>query len=66
MLSQRFIESLVGLFLIFAISALSVLAFKVSGLTSLFPADSYDVTANFDEIGGLKSGRRSKLVGADW
>lgn len=54
MLPQRLIESLVGLFLVFAIIALSVLAFKVSGLTSLFPSKSYEVIATFDDIGGLK------------
>lgn len=54
MLPQRLIESLVGLFLIFAIISLSVLAFQVSGLTSLFPAKSYAVKAAFDDIGGLK------------
>lgn len=54
MLPQRLIECLVGLFLIFAIIALSVLAFKVSGLTTLFPEKSYEVTAQFDDIGGLK------------
>lgn len=54
MLSQRTIESLVGFFLLLAITALCVLAFKVSGLTSLFPAKAYTVTAMFDDIGGLK------------
>lgn len=54
MLPQRLIECLVGLFLIFAFIALSVLAFKVSGLTSLFPEKSYEVKAQFDDIGGLK------------
>jgi phospholipid/cholesterol/gamma-HCH transport system substrate-binding protein len=63
MLSQRFIESLVGLFLIFAITALTVLAFKVSGLTSLFPPESYNVIANFDEIGGLKVRAPIKIGG---
>jgi phospholipid/cholesterol/gamma-HCH transport system substrate-binding protein len=54
MLPQRLVESLVGLFLLFAITALTILAFKVSGLTSLFPANSYEVSASFDDIGGLK------------
>lgn len=54
MLSQRWIESLVGLFLLFAFTLLTVLALKVSGLTSLFPAKTYVITASFDEIGGLK------------
>src|SRR3990167_8904299 len=59
MLSQRLIESLVGLFLLFAMIALTALALKVSGLTSLFPSKSYTVTAAFDDIGGLK--RRSPI-----
>ena len=63
MLPQRFIESLVGLFLLFAIIALTILAFKVSGLTSLFPAKSYTVTAAFDDIGGLKVRSSVKIGG---
>lgn len=63
MLPQRLVESLVGLFLVFAIIALSVLAFKVSGLTTLFPEESYTVTANFDDIGGLKVRSPVKLGG---
>ena len=63
MLSQRFIESLVGLFLVVAMTALTVLAFKVSGLTSLFPAKSYVVTAAFDDIGGLKVRSPVKMGG---
>lgn len=54
MLPQRYIESIVGIFLLFAVICLTVLAFKVSGLTSLFPSDNYKVTAEFDDIGGLK------------
>ena len=54
MLSQRRIESLVGLFLLIGIFALMVLAFKVSGLTSFFKPGSYTVTAEFDDIGQLK------------
>lgn len=63
MLSQRLLESLVGLFLILAITALSVLAFKVSGLTALFPEKSYTVTAAFDDIGGLKVRSPVKIGG---
>lgn len=54
MISQRMIESLVGFFILAATVALVVLAFKVSGLTSLFKGDGYQVTALFDDIGGLK------------
>lgn len=63
MLSQRYIESLVGLFLLFALIALTVLAFKVSGLTNLFPAKTYKITAMFDDIGGLKVRAPVKIGG---
>jgi phospholipid/cholesterol/gamma-HCH transport system substrate-binding protein len=54
MLLQRTIESFVGLFLLAAIVALLLLAFKVSGLTSFFQPPGYNVTAVFDDIGQLK------------
>lgn len=60
---QKLTESLVGLFIVFAILALSVLAFKVSGLTTLFPPNSYTVNAEFDDIGGLKVRAPIKLGG---
>src|SRR3990167_3512176 len=63
MLPQRLIESLVGLFLLFALAALTVLALKVSGLTSLFPTKSYVVSAAFDEVGGLKVRSPVKIGG---
>jgi phospholipid/cholesterol/gamma-HCH transport system substrate-binding protein len=63
MLSQRTIETLVGLFLLAAIISLVVLAFKVSGLTSFFKADSYVVTANFDDVGQLKIRSSVKMGG---
>jgi phospholipid/cholesterol/gamma-HCH transport system substrate-binding protein len=63
MSSQRTLESLVGLFLIAALGALLVLAFKVSGLTSFFKAAGYDVTAQFDDIGSLKVRAPVKIGG---
>ncbi len=63
MMPQRLIETLVGLFLLFAILALTVLAFKVSGLTSLFPARTYTITAEFEDIGGLKVRSPVKIGG---
>lgn len=63
MLNQRLIEALVGLFMLFALMALTILAFKVSGLTSLFPAKTYSIKAEFDEIGGLKVRSPVKIGG---
>ena len=54
MLSQRTLEIGVGLFLMGAILALIFLAFKVSGLTTFFSQEGYEVTAAFDDIGQLK------------
>jgi len=63
MLSQRTIETSVGLFLLAAIGALLVLAFKVSGLTSFFKTEGYNVTASFDDIGQLKVRAAVKISG---
>jgi phospholipid/cholesterol/gamma-HCH transport system substrate-binding protein len=63
MLSQRTIESFVGLFLLAALSALIVLAFKVSGLTGFFKPAGYDVSAAFDDIGQLKVRSAVKVGG---
>jgi phospholipid/cholesterol/gamma-HCH transport system substrate-binding protein len=63
MLSQRKIESFVGLFLLAAIFALLVLAFKVSGLTSFFKEQSFVVSAQFDDIGQLKVRAPIKMGG---
>ena len=63
MTSQKLIESLVGLFIVAAALALLILAFKVSGLTSFFPYNSYYVTAYFDEIGQLKIRAPVKIAG---
>lgn len=63
MRQQRMVESCVGIFIIFAFIALSLLAFKISGLTSLFSSDSYIISANFDEIGGLKVRSPVKISG---
>ena len=63
MLPQRLTETLVGCFLLFAITAFTILAFKVSGLTTLFPTESYAVTASFDDIGGLKVRAPVKIGG---
>ena len=63
MLSQRSTETCVGLFLLVAICALILLAFKVSGLTSFFEVPGYNVTADFDEIGQLKVRASVKMGG---
>jgi phospholipid/cholesterol/gamma-HCH transport system substrate-binding protein len=63
MLSQRTIESFVGLFLLAAILSLLVLAFKVSGITSVFKEEGYRISAEFDDIGQLKVRAAVKIGG---
>ena len=63
MLPQRFVEICVGFFLLFMLVSLSFLALKVSGLTHFFPEESYIVTANFEDIGGLKVNAPVKIGG---
>ncbi len=65
MLSQRQIETLVGLFLVAAMAALILLALKVSGLTSFFNEPGYSVSANFEDIGQLKIRAAVKMGGVN-
>jgi phospholipid/cholesterol/gamma-HCH transport system substrate-binding protein len=65
MLSQRTIETFVGIFLLVAILFLMVLAFKVSGLTGFFKKEGYEVTAEFDDIGQLKVRGPVKIGGVN-
>jgi phospholipid/cholesterol/gamma-HCH transport system substrate-binding protein len=50
----RIMEFSVGCFIIAAVAALMVLAFKVSGLSMDTSKSSYAVTADFSNIGDLK------------
>lgn len=54
MYSRKITETLVGLFMLAGMLALLALALKVSGLTTYFGHQGYNVTAGFDNIGGLK------------
>lgn len=51
----RVIEVGVGVFIAVGFAALLVLALKVSNLASLSDSGSYELTARFDDIGGLKA-----------
>lgn len=48
-------ELMVGMFIAVGAAALFVLAMQVSNLSGFSPADSYTVTARFENIGGLKA-----------
>ncbi len=52
---NKVVDFIVGLFILLGLLGLLVLAFKVSGLTTIIGNDSYYVvTAEFDNIGSLK------------
>jgi phospholipid/cholesterol/gamma-HCH transport system substrate-binding protein len=53
-MTSRKIEILVGLFVAAAIAAFFMLAMSVSNMSSYSGGESYQVTARFDNIGGLK------------
>ena len=54
MIVNRHIEILVGVFIAAGLLALFFLAMQVSNLGALNTGDSYQVKANFDNIGSLK------------
>lgn len=60
---ERIIEIWVGFFMFFGILALLVLAFKVSGLSSSIGESGYNITAAFDNVGGLKVRSPVSLAG---
>ena len=63
-MDKRALEMTVGLFFLMAIAAFVVLALKVSGLgQSLSFAEGYTITANFENIGGLKPRARVTIAG---
>lgn len=52
---KSYLEVIVGFFIIAGIAALAALAFKVSGLAQWDAGNTYSITAEFDNIGGLKT-----------
>jgi phospholipid/cholesterol/gamma-HCH transport system substrate-binding protein len=53
-MDRRILDLWVGIFVVAGVGALFVLALQVSNAGSFSMADSYRVTAEFDNIGGLK------------
>jgi phospholipid/cholesterol/gamma-HCH transport system substrate-binding protein len=51
---QRYIDMSVGLFMLLGLLALLVMAMKVSNMSDFISHKSYNVTADFTDIGGLK------------
>ena len=53
-MTSRKIEILVGLFVAAAIAAFFMLAMQVSNMSSYGGGENYEISARFDNIGGLK------------
>lgn len=63
-MEKRTVEMTVGLFFLMAIGAFVMLALKVSGLgQSLSLGEGYTITAEFENIGGLKPRARVTVAG---
>lgn len=62
-MEKRSIDVWVGLFVLVGAAALLFLALKAGNLLSLSFGPSYDVTARFDNIGGLKADAPVKSAG---
>ncbi len=53
-MTSRKIEIMVGLFVVLAIAAFFMLAMSVSNMSSYIGGEKYELTARFDNVGGLK------------
>lgn len=54
MTNMRIIETAVGVFVALGLAALVMLALQVSNISAFADQDGYEVTARFENIGGLK------------
>lgn len=62
-MQKRFIEVLVGLFMLAGLASLAMLALRVSGLTQHQSTHSYKIFAEFDNIGSLKERAPVRIAG---
>lgn len=62
-MQSRALEILVGLFVCLGVAAVFVLTFRVASLDTVGSSDVYRVTAEFENIGGLKTGSAVTLAG---
>ena len=65
MMKQQHLATAVGLFILAGVGAFGFLAFQVSNLSQAYQGESYQVTAYFDNIGGLKARAPVTLSGVN-
>lgn len=63
MLNKKFAETVVGLFVIAAFVSLFVMAFRATSMKHEEAANLYHVTAEFDNIGGLRVRAPVRIAG---
>lgn len=63
MSQSRSLEVLVGLFVCLGVAAVFIMTLRISNLASEGPESGYTVTANFENIGGLKVGSKVTMAG---
>lgn len=64
-MQSRAIELLVGFFFALGVAAIFILTFRVAGLETVGGGQSYQVTAYFSNIGGLKPGAKVSMAGVN-
>jgi len=62
-MQTKALEMLVGLFFTLGVTAVFILTFRVASLDAGSESDSYAVTADFENIGGLKAGSAVTMAG---
>lgn len=62
---MRFIELAVGVFMMLGIVAITIMAFRVSGLTTQSYGDTYKLKAHFENIGGLTERAKVSMAGVN-
>ncbi len=62
-MGRSILDLWVGIFVVAGIAALVILAFKVGNMSSLGGGETYEINANFDNIGGLKPRAPIKSAG---
>lgn len=63
-MQTRLLEIVVGLFLCLGVGAIFILTFQVSSLKDV-GGQTYDITAKFSNVGGLKVGSPVSMAGVD-
>ena len=62
-MGRSMLDLWVGIFVVAGMAALVILAFKVGNMSSMGGGETYEISANFDNIGGLKPRAAIKSAG---